>query len=156
MSVGIAVEESSDIHPLVEALDLEPVAERLAQEMGLARSASAVVTAEREYRRFLTMKKRFPDRSFSPNKKADRFWHWHILHTAKYAMDCRRSFGFYLHHSPGEVSVATQRSSGDTYRLLFGESIQDSSTCDAGDPSGPIRLHEGDRPDQMRPQDLRE
>jgi hypothetical protein len=30
----------------------------------------------------------------------DKFWHGHILDTMKYAEDCQRVFGYFLHHFP--------------------------------------------------------
>lgn len=35
-----------------------------------------------------------------PTKIIDEVWHAHILHTQKYAEDCRQALGYFVHHSP--------------------------------------------------------
>jgi hypothetical protein len=56
--------------------------------------------AEREYKRFLTLIKIYPDTVFVPNKLMDEMWHRHILDTAAYEKDCKEVFGCFLHHYP--------------------------------------------------------
>ncbi len=56
--------------------------------------------AEREYKRFLTLIKQYPDTVFVPNKLMDEMWHRHILDTAAYREDCKRVFGHFLDHYP--------------------------------------------------------
>src|SRR5882672_8892843 len=56
--------------------------------------------AERDYRRFLTLHLRYPDRTLVPSALLDLVWHYHILDTRKYMEDCERIFGYYLHHDP--------------------------------------------------------
>lgn len=55
---------------------------------------------EEEYKRFLGLKRAYPDREIVPNRSVDLFWHQHILDTAKYSEDCERLFGYFLHHYP--------------------------------------------------------
>ena len=55
---------------------------------------------EREYRRYLGLSRRYPDRAIVPSKIVDKFWHVHILDTQAYAEDCARAFGYFLHHYP--------------------------------------------------------
>jgi hypothetical protein len=55
---------------------------------------------EEEYRRFLALKREYPDKDIVPHKTIDVFWHQHILDTAKYAQDCEAIFGYFLHHFP--------------------------------------------------------
>ncbi len=38
--------------------------------------------------------------SLSPTGDVDEIWHEHILHTNKYALDCKKLFGKFLHHFP--------------------------------------------------------
>ena len=54
-----------------------------------------------EYKRFLILKIENPDVGMSPTKSMDEVWHFHILDTKKYAEDCDRMFGTFLHHTPG-------------------------------------------------------
>jgi hypothetical protein len=56
--------------------------------------------AERDYRRFLTLHLRHPGRMLVPSALIDLVWHYHILDTRKYAEDCDRIFGYFLHHDP--------------------------------------------------------
>ena len=55
---------------------------------------------ELEYRRFLTLMKKYPHEQTSPLVDVDMFWHYHILDTMKYAADCEAVFGYFLHHFP--------------------------------------------------------
>lgn len=55
---------------------------------------------EIEYKRFLALKRIFPDKDIVPNKYVDAFWHQHILDTQKYAEDCEALFGSFIHHYP--------------------------------------------------------
>lgn len=54
------------------------------------------------YRNFLWLKKKYEstDIKIPPSKDVDDFWHYHILDTEKYRMDCQNIFGYYLHHHP--------------------------------------------------------
>ncbi|MGC4023061.1 MAG: hypothetical protein QM734_14515 [Cyclobacteriaceae bacterium] len=56
--------------------------------------------AEIEYKRFLALKRYYPEKEIVPNATIDKFWHQHILDTAKYADDCNELFGYFLHHYP--------------------------------------------------------
>jgi len=55
---------------------------------------------EKEYRRFLILRLKYPEHPIAPCVGVDTFWHQHILDTQKYMEDCERIFGFYLHHYP--------------------------------------------------------
>lgn len=63
-------------------------------------SASQANIAEIEYKRFLALKRKYPEKDIVPNSDIDLFWHQHILDTEKYAKDCEAIFGFFLHHFP--------------------------------------------------------
>lgn len=56
--------------------------------------------AEQEYKKFLTLKKLYPEKDLVPNKAVDEFWHAHILDTVSYQKDCKKVFGYFLHHFP--------------------------------------------------------
>jgi hypothetical protein len=72
----------------------------LHNDEGTNLAADEVELAEREYRRFLTLKRLYPQRELVPNKLVDAFWHAHILDTRSYQADCQKVFGYYLHHYP--------------------------------------------------------
>jgi|GEM_PF-1895653 len=52
------------------------------------------------YRTFLEMCVDHPEREIAPPRDADIAWHYHILDTRTYPVDCRRIFGHVLHHDP--------------------------------------------------------
>lgn len=56
--------------------------------------------AEAEYKRFLALKRTYPEKDIVPHRDVDLFWHQHILDTEKYANDCEEIFGYFLHHFP--------------------------------------------------------
>jgi hypothetical protein len=83
------------------ALDLEPLKPKLMdREEGYGWSKEQVNFYEQEYKRFLAMLVRFPNETIVPTKEVDKFWHSHILDTMKYAEDCNKVFGYFLHHYP--------------------------------------------------------
>lgn len=117
------------MNPIAE-LDLDPIKVKLMhKESGEGWSLERANAVEFEYRRFLTLMKKFPHESTSPLVDVDTFWHYHILDTMKYAADCQAVFGYFLHHFPyigmrGEEDAATlarigQRM-GELYEAEFG------------------------------------
>lgn len=69
-------------------------------EDGLGWSEEQALDAEVEYKKFLALKRIYPDKDIVPNKPIDDFWHQHILDTLKYSEDCEEIFGYFLHHYP--------------------------------------------------------
>ena len=85
----------------IEALDLDPIKLKLMDsEEGPGWTRAYADRVELAYRRFLILLARFPQETIAPTKDVDRFWHAHILDTMKYAEDCERAFGHFLHHFP--------------------------------------------------------
>jgi hypothetical protein len=85
----------------VQALDLSMIKRKLQDvEEGVGWSAEECDDVEVEYKRFLALKRAYPDRDIVPNQPVDKFWHYHILDTVKYAEDCEVIFGHFLHHYP--------------------------------------------------------
>ena len=83
------------------ALDLTPIKMKLMHvQSGEGWSALRADAVEAEYRRFLFLMKKYPDAEASPTVDVDTFWHYHILDTQKYAVDCEALFGYFLHHYP--------------------------------------------------------
>lgn len=81
----------------IQKLDLQLIIDRMLvkHEWSLERTQQSII----EYRRYLYMTQKF-DSSISPTKDVDMIWHEHILHTNKYAIDCNKLFGRFLHHLP--------------------------------------------------------
>jgi hypothetical protein len=78
---------------------------------------------EKEYRRFLCLMKKYPNENTAPLVDVDTFWHYHILDTMKYAVDCEQAFGYFLHHYPyvgmnGEEDEQVRLDAGDRMREL--------------------------------------
>lgn len=85
----------------IEGLDLSPIKRKLQDpEEGMGWTAEACNSVEVEYKRYLALKRAYPDREIVPNQPVDKFWHYHILDTMKYAEDCQVIFGYFLHHYP--------------------------------------------------------
>lgn len=119
-------------HRLVE-IDLRPIIFKMQCE-GETLNGDEINfdVAERTYRQFLTLHAEHPERTLVPNELIDLVWHFHILDTRKYAEDCDRIFGYFLHHDPyfglgsEESYEANQRAWSGTQALweaTFGETL---------------------------------
>ncbi|WP_417788161.1 hypothetical protein [Stutzerimonas xanthomarina] len=53
-----------------------------------------------EYRRFLSLKKCYPNQLLMPSGAAWQLWQAHILDTRRYRSDCERMFGRFIDHFP--------------------------------------------------------
>jgi hypothetical protein len=112
-------------------LDLDPIKAKLMhKESGEGWSPEQVDAVEVEYRRFLGLMKLYPHEQVAPLVTVDIFWHYHILDTMKYAVDCDQIFGYFLHHVPssgagGEDEEAERDRTGarmqELYEATFGE-----------------------------------
>jgi hypothetical protein len=74
--------------------------------------------------------KKFPNEAIAPQFDVDIFWHYHILDTMKYAVDCDNVFGYFLHHFPylglrGEDDEELHERAGvrtqELYESIFGD-----------------------------------
>ena len=109
----------------ISALNLDQIKQKLMHvasgEGWTLEQANAV---DVEYRRFLYLMKMFPNEQTSPSVAVDTFWHYHILDTMKYAVDCEQVFGYFLHHYPyvgmvGENASEEHHDSGERMRELY-------------------------------------
>lgn len=117
----------------IDALDLEPIKFKLMDaEEGQGWSREYVETMAVAYKRFLTLLVTHPETQIAPSKDIDKFWHGHILDTMKYAEDCAKVFGHFLHHFPyfgmrGEEDAKNLGAAGDNMHALyereFGETL---------------------------------
>jgi hypothetical protein len=131
--ITLAKEIRMNAHDMnaINALDLEPIKVKLMhQESGEGWSLEYANAMEFEYRRFLFIMKTFPHEQAAPLMDVDIFWHYHILDTMKYAVDCNAVFGHFLHHFPyiglrGEDDEAAHVRIGnrmkELYEATFGE-----------------------------------
>lgn len=93
------------IDPTVEQLDL--FALHSAPQLQYLDWASA----ELEYRRFLSLKKYYPNQLLIPPGAAWQLWQAHILDTRRYRSDCDSLFNRFIDHHPylGHDSAADRR-----------------------------------------------
>lgn len=76
------------------------------------------------YKRFLSIKAKYPNETIAPYGPIDDFWHAHILDTRRYAKDCEKVFGRFLHHLPtyGNYDISeTLDKMNRLYLIEFGE-----------------------------------
>ena len=137
-----------EITAAILAMDLEPIKFKLTTPEGGSWTAEKAQEVAIWYRRFLMLTHLHRGTPIVPSKLVDDMWHTHILDTAKYADDCHRIFGGYVHHFPyfgvrseqdrSELNAAWDRTV-QMYREEFGEDPQFESgmaLCSGGDDCG--------------------
>jgi hypothetical protein len=127
----------------IQALDLESVKARVMDpELGEGWSREYADSVESAYKNFLTMVVKHQDEAeeILPSKDVDEFWHTHILQTVKYADDCEKAFGTFLHHNPhiGKLTQADldkRAEHAEKTRQFYEEEfgVQDAAQAWAGD-----------------------
>jgi hypothetical protein len=121
---------ASDDFKAIAALDLDPIKVKLMhKESGEGWSLEKANAVEFEYRRFLLLMKKYPQEQTAPLFDVDTFWHYHILDTMKYAVDCEAVFGHFLHHFPyiglrGEDDEAAHNRVGERMKELYEQEFQ--------------------------------
>ena len=123
------------INPIVKKLDFDRLIWKISNSSGGTNlSAKDLKNAVDQYRKFLTLKAKYPKAELVPTEEIDLIWHSHILDTRRYSADCKKLFGRFLHHGPffGPFSTETQEEMGvrfnETSKLWkreFAESIQE-------------------------------
>jgi hypothetical protein len=122
------------IWELIESIDLEPVRESYIKLLRERKMNSRVLkmslkeyvsNSELAYKRFLFLCKKYPKAAIVPSLAMDDFWHKHILFTQKYADDCDKIFGRFLHHGPANKNNAAEtkknwKASKDLFEKEFG------------------------------------
>ena len=63
----------------ITKLDLSKIKHKLLLDRSLNWDKTKIDTVEREYKRFLSIIKLYPNEIIVPNKLVDEFWHMHIL-----------------------------------------------------------------------------
>ena len=83
------------------ALNLDPIKQKLMDKTeGHGWTRRQAEHNELEYKRFLVLLAKYPDQPLAPATEVRKFWHGHILDTKKYAEDCDKVFGSFMHHCP--------------------------------------------------------
>jgi hypothetical protein len=97
----ISSEETKMFMEDIDTIDFTMIKRKLQdKEEGQGWTKNQCNEAESEYKRFLALKRTYPEKDIVPHKVVDQFWHQHILDTEKYALDCELIFGRFLHHYP--------------------------------------------------------
>jgi len=133
----------------IQALNLESVKIRLMDpELGEGWSREYADSIESAYKTYLTMLAKYQEHAeeIMLAKDVDEFWHTHILQTMKYAQDCEKVFGAFLHHNPhvGPRTTADMQSreamakkTQDLYAREFGGAVHKAWSGSADVPSHP-------------------
>jgi hypothetical protein len=125
MQTRITDQPVEQVLAAIQALDLDPIKFKLMDpEEGQGWSREYVEKMELAYKRFLTLLATHPEETLAPSKDVDKFWHGHILDTLKYAEDCDRIFGCFLHHFPyfgmrGTEDAANLTRAAETTQRLY-------------------------------------
>ena len=94
-----------EIKEYIFSMDMSMIFEKmtdpeLAGELGLVWEPEDADFAITQYRQYLYILRKYPEKNCSPSLAMDAVWHNHILDTRKYVLDCQIIFGEYLHHYP--------------------------------------------------------
>ena len=103
MQARLTTKPEQDVIAAIQALDLESVKSRaMDAELGEGWTREYADSIEIAYKNYLTMLVKYQDHAedILLSEDVDEFWHTHILQTMKYADDCQRVFGNFLHHEP--------------------------------------------------------
>jgi len=127
---GKSVSRARYLPAAVRTLDLGCIRFKILQPESRVRwTASQAKLVESEYRKFLALRLLHPGKAIVPAAMLDVFWHQHILDTEKYAHDCNKLFGEFMHHFPyfGLRSAKDAKNLADAfietcdlYRAAFG------------------------------------
>jgi hypothetical protein len=119
-------------------LDLEPIKYKLMNphDTSKAWSLEKCDQIAEQYKMFLYLCKVYPSQGIVPTTEIDEFWHQHILDTLKYADDCQKIYGYFLHHFPyfGLRGVEDAQALADFFektRALFAEHFNFQLCLDA-------------------------
>jgi hypothetical protein len=115
----------------IQDLNLEQVLTKLQKPAprGKGWTPDEAKTADKWYRRFLTIGLKNPGVVIVPNEQVDEIWHAHVLDMKKYEADTKRIFGKILYHAPsyGKVDLRPQFAvTNDLLRKEFGEDLNSS------------------------------
>lgn len=123
----LTTKPTHEVIAAIHALDLTSVKVRMMDdELGEGWTQEYADSIEAAYKTYLTMLTKYPEHAeeIMLAKDVDEFWHTHILQTMKYADDCEKVFGQFLHHNPhvGKVTAEDlehRADLADTTRRLY-------------------------------------
>lgn len=120
---------------MLETMEVQITTNRVLAEWDMSRvrgrvrneeciSENQALAMEREYKRYLTLAVKNPQKRLPMSKAVDPFWHAHILHTLDYCMMCDRiNNGLYIHHEPFSSATdhTTVQDSYQHFKMLYEE-----------------------------------
>ena len=89
------------IDPLVAGMNFDRIVWKIIDsDKSFNLSKKEVRNSVEQYKKFLSLKRKYPDSELVPTEEIDSVWHVHILDTKNYADDCNMLFGKFLNHEP--------------------------------------------------------
>jgi hypothetical protein len=155
MQARLTERPQHEVIAAIQALDLESVKLRVMDpELGEGWTREYADSIEAAYKTYLTMLVKYEDdaEDILLSEDVDEFWHGHILHTRKYAEDCQKIFGAFLHHNPqvgGRAAADLEKRAllGEKTRRLYEKEFGSEEAAYkawAGAPNGITRPAYGD------------
>jgi hypothetical protein len=126
----VSTSQQESARQKIDALDLEPIIFKLMlDEKGPQWTLEECDVYVNLYKKFLLLHLIYPENKLPPTKEIDWVWHFHILDTSKYMVDCDNIFGYYFHHFPyfglrGSQDAQALAESFEITRTLFQEQFQ--------------------------------
>lgn len=123
-----------DIAQALDILDLDCIKVKLMNpDEGEGWTREYADKVEKTYKRFLHMTA-VSSTPVVPTRIIDEFWHQHILDTEKYADDCDKVFGTFVHHFPyfgmrGKEDAKNLRVAFEETCRLYKELFGEDYTC---------------------------
>lgn len=112
-----------EVSAKIDSIDLTQAKQRLMDpKLGKGWTAEKADAVEKRYKNFLKLIA--TGMTCVPTLDVDYLWHEHILRTKKYAEDCKRCFGKFIHHDPDMKSDDLKKhweATNQSYQDAFGE-----------------------------------
>jgi hypothetical protein len=116
---------------VLERYDLSFVADRIARENGSR--PNSLSDAVLEFKRYMGLVALGYRGLPVPNQEVDDIWHAFLLFTREYAIFCRKTVGFFVHHIPTISSKKTKTPKSvrlsRAYRKIFGLDMLTTGHC---------------------------
>ena len=140
----LTTKPTHEVIAAIHALDLTSVKVRLMDgQLGEGWNQAYADSIEAAYKTYLIMLAKYPEHAedIMLAEDVDEFWHTHILQTMKYAYNCEKVFGKFLHHDPHigprtEETFATRAAKADKTRQLYEREFENAAAAWAGPAVG--------------------
>jgi len=150
MQARLTTKPEQEVIAAIQALDLDSVKLRVMDtELGEGWTREYADSIEAAYKNYLAMLVKYPDdiEDILVSKDVDEFWHSHILHTMKYADDCQKVFGNFLHHNPqtserSSAGIQKRSALAEKTRRLYQQQSKNARNADAAYCNATVRTGE--------------